>query len=70
MHVMFFPDSHLMERFGTTGNLDATFKTRAPSLAGWAGPAFEQTCLQALFVLQSPSAGVISLPGDKLVMAQ
>ena len=70
MHVMFFPRKHLATREGTRGNLDTHLQTRAPSLAGWAGPGFEQTCLQSLFVLQSPAAGVISLPGEKLFMAQ
>ena len=67
---MFFPRSHFAKRWGTRGNLDVELQCRAPSLAGWAGPGFEQTCLQSIFVLQSPSAGVISLPGEKLFMAQ
>jgi hypothetical protein len=70
MHVMFFPASHLKSRHGTRGNLEVNLQCRAPDLAAWAGPAFEQTCLQSLFVLQSASAGVISLPGEKLFMAQ
>jgi hypothetical protein len=70
MHVMFFPRAHLNKRDGTRGNLDEHLKKRAPSLAGWAGLGFEQTCLQSLFVLQSATAGVISLPGEKLFMAQ
>ena len=69
-HVMFFPRTHLNERFGTRGILDKELQKRAPSLAGWAGPGFEQTCSQALFVLQSSTAGVASLPGEKLFMAQ
>jgi hypothetical protein len=56
MHVMFFPRMHLSTRDGTRGNLDEHLQRRAPSLAGWAGPGFEQTCLQSLFVLQSATA--------------
>jgi hypothetical protein len=53
MHVMFFPRAHPNTRDGNYGNLDEHLQKRAPSLAGWAGPGFEQTCLQSLFVLQS-----------------
>jgi hypothetical protein len=45
MRVMFFLKSHLNTRDGTHGNLDGHLQKRAPSLAGQAGPSFEQTCL-------------------------
>jgi hypothetical protein len=70
VHVMFFLKAHLNTRDGTRGNVDENLQKRAPSLAGRAGPGFEQTCLQSSFVLQSATAGVISLPGEKLFMAQ
>jgi hypothetical protein len=69
-HIVFFLKAHLITRDGARGNLDEHLQQRAPSLAGRDGPGFEQTCLQSLFVLQSVTGGVISLPGEKLFMAQ
>ena len=69
MHMMFFPPSHLDAREGYPGNLSQNLQTRAPAIGRWAGTPFEQTCLQALFALQSSAAGVAYLPGIKMFMA-
>ena len=69
MHAMFFPAGCLQQRTGHPGNLSHDLQRRKPPVYRWAGPGFEQTCLQALFALQSPNAGVSYLPGHKMFMA-
>ena len=67
---LFFRKTFTLQGMAPEGICLFELQTRSPSLGKWAGPGFEQTCLQALYFLQSPSAGVITLPGEKLFMAQ
>jgi hypothetical protein len=70
VHIMFCLKAHLITSDGTQDNLGEHLQQRAASLAGRDGPGFEHTCLQSLFVLQPATCVMISLPGEKLFMAQ
>ena len=52
-------------RHGHSGKLNANMQNRAPSLIGWARPAFERAALPPLSLLPA-KCPVSVLPGDKL----
>ena len=68
IHLCCFPEPHLRSKAASTSLLDPEMQNRNPSLGKWAGPCFEQTCLQALFALQSSDATAIHMPGSHLFM--
>ena len=67
LHAVCFPEAHLKSKQADITNL-GQLRNRAPNVGGWAGPCFEQTCAQALYVLQGDHANVVHLPGSKLFM--
>ena len=68
MHRVCIPSAFLGKRDLFDAHLAESLSSRRPSLVRWAGPAFEQTALQALIAIHSEYATVMELPGDGVFM--